>query len=76
MIKLTKQQEEFIHNELNLSITPSEEQGIGELLSKLDRLFLEKGLKEGAEPNEYGLMIEELIDVFNREIQKIKSIRR
>ncbi len=48
-------------NKLSISFSSKE---ISMILDELTLLFTSKGLKKNDEPNDFGLLIEELIDIF------------
>ena len=43
---------------------------IDNIINKLGVLFTEKGLKPNSEPNEYGIMIDDIIGIFSQEYYK------
>jgi len=76
MIKFNKQQRDFLRTEINLDTIPTDPKDIDRVLSKLALLFANKGLKKNSEPNDFGLLVDDIIGLFNKELQGERGYKK
>lgn len=72
-LKLKESQADFLREELGVTRLPDDRDGTERMLDALSDLLMDRGFKEDWEPNEFGLKVEELIDVFSAQLRRIRD---